>query len=35
MNVSVVGSSYVGTTLAACPADLGHEVVALDRPGIE
>ena len=35
MNVSVVGSGYVGTTLAACLADLGHDVVALDRPGIE
>ena len=30
MNVSVVGSGYVGTTLAACLADLGHEVVAID-----
>ena len=35
MKASVVGSSYVGTTLAACPADPGHEAVALDRPGIE
>jgi len=30
MNVSVVGSGYVGTTLAACLADLGHDVIAVD-----
>ena len=30
MDVSVVGSGYVGTTLAACLADLGHDVVAVD-----
>ncbi|WP_418282547.1 UDP-glucose 6-dehydrogenase AglM [Halorubrum sp. DTA98] len=30
MQVSVVGSGYVGTTLAACLADVGHEVVAID-----
>ena len=30
MNVSVVGSGYVGTTLSACLADLGHDVVAVD-----
>ncbi|WP_418766755.1 nucleotide sugar dehydrogenase [Natronomonas amylolytica] len=30
MNVSVVGSGYVGTTLAACLADLGHDVTAVD-----
>ena len=30
MNVAVVGSGYVGTTIAACFADLGHEVVAID-----
>jgi UDPglucose 6-dehydrogenase len=30
MNVSVVGSGYVGTTIAACFADLGHEVVTVD-----
>jgi len=35
MHASVVGSGYVGTTVAACLADLGHEAVALDRPGIE
>lgn len=29
-HVSVVGSGYVGTTLAACLADFGHEVVAID-----
>jgi UDPglucose 6-dehydrogenase len=30
MKVSVVGSGYVGTTIAACLADLGHEVTAVD-----
>ncbi|MFC6952951.1 UDP-glucose 6-dehydrogenase AglM [Halorubellus litoreus] len=30
MQVSVVGSGYVGTTIAACLADLGHDVVAVD-----
>ncbi len=30
MNVSIVGSGYVGTTVAACLADLGHEVVNVD-----
>ncbi|WP_276261655.1 UDP-glucose 6-dehydrogenase AglM [Haloglomus litoreum] len=30
MDVSVVGSGYVGTTLAACLADLGHDVTAID-----
>ena len=35
MDASVVGSGYVGTTVAACLADLGHEVAALDRPSIE
>jgi UDPglucose 6-dehydrogenase len=30
MNVSIVGSGYVGTTLAACLADLGHDVVNVD-----
>ncbi|PSP73202.1 UDP-glucose 6-dehydrogenase [Halobacteriales archaeon QS_3_64_16] len=30
MNVSVVGSGYVGTTIAACFADLGHDVRAID-----
>jgi len=27
--------SYVGTTVAAYLADLGHDVTAVDRPGIE
>ena len=30
MHASVVGSGYVGTTVAACLADLGHDVVAVD-----
>lgn len=30
MNISVVGSGYVGTTLALCLADMGHEVVNID-----
>jgi len=30
MRVSIVGSGYVGTTIAACFADLDHEVVNID-----
>ena len=30
MNVSIIGSGYVGTTVAACFADLGHDVVNVD-----
>ncbi len=30
MEVSIVGSGYVGTTVAACLADLGHEVTTVD-----
>jgi UDPglucose 6-dehydrogenase len=30
MQVSVIGSGYVGTTHAACLAELGHDVVAID-----
>jgi len=30
VRVSIVGSGYVGTTIAACFADLGHEVVNVD-----
>ena len=30
MRISIIGSGYVGTTIAACFADLGHEVVNVD-----
>lgn len=30
MRLSVIGSGYVGTTIAACFADLGHDVVNID-----
>lgn len=30
MNITVIGSGYVGTTLSACLADIGHEVTAID-----
>jgi len=30
MEVSIVGSGYVGTTVAACFAELGHSVVTID-----
>ncbi|WP_255196522.1 UDP-glucose 6-dehydrogenase AglM [Halorarius litoreus] len=30
MQLSVIGSGYVGTTIAACFADLGHQVVNVD-----
>ena len=35
MKVSVVGGGYVGTTLAACLADLGHDVTTVDQLSIE
>jgi UDPglucose 6-dehydrogenase len=30
MHISVIGSGYVGTTIAACFAELGHDVTAID-----
>lgn len=30
MNVSIVGSGYVGTSMAACLADVGHSIVNVD-----
>jgi UDPglucose 6-dehydrogenase len=30
MHTSVLGSGYVGATLAVCLADLGHDVTAVD-----
>ncbi len=30
MDLSIIGSGYVGTTVAACFADLGHDVTAID-----
>ena len=30
MHLSIIGSGYVGTTVAACFADLGHDVVNID-----
>jgi UDP-glucose 6-dehydrogenase len=30
VNVSVIGSGYIGTTHATCLAELGHDVVAID-----
>jgi len=30
VNITIIGSGYVGTTLSACLADLGHEVTAID-----
>jgi UDP-glucose 6-dehydrogenase len=30
MHLSIVGSGYVGTILAACFADFGHDIVTID-----
>lgn len=30
MQITVIGSGYVGTTIAACFAEFGHEVTAID-----
>ncbi|WP_121743578.1 UDP-glucose 6-dehydrogenase AglM [Natronorubrum halophilum] len=30
MHITVIGSGYVGTTIAACFAELGHDVTAID-----
>lgn len=30
MRISIIGSGYVGTTIAACFADMGHDVVNID-----
>ncbi|MHC3437133.1 UDP-glucose 6-dehydrogenase AglM [Natrialbaceae archaeon A-gly3] len=30
MDITVIGSGYVGTTIAACFAEFGHEVTAID-----
>ncbi len=30
MHITVIGSGYVGTTIAACFADIGHTVTAID-----
>jgi len=30
MRISIIGSGYVGTTIASCFADLGHEIVNVD-----
>jgi len=34
MNVSIMGSGYVGTVSAACFTELGHEVICIDKEKI-
>jgi len=30
MHITVIGSGYVGTTISACFAEMGHTVTAID-----